>query len=45
MDIENNEYVYKLVGVIIHVGTAEHGHYYSLINTKRGSEEVDESNP
>jgi ubiquitin carboxyl-terminal hydrolase 34 len=42
MDISDEEYTYKLVGVNIHVGTAEYGHYYSLINTKRGSEEVDE---
>ena len=43
MSISDEEYTYKLVGVTIHVGTAEHGHYYSLINTKRGSEEVEES--
>lgn len=24
-------YEYQLRGVIIHVGTADHGHYYSLI--------------
>lgn len=36
MDIPDEEYTYKLVGVNIHIGTAEHGHYYSLINTKRG---------
>ena len=28
-------YEYKLVGVTVHVGTAESGHYYSLINTDR----------
>jgi ubiquitin carboxyl-terminal hydrolase 34 len=43
MNISDEEYTYKLVGVNIHIGTAEYGHYYSLINTKRGSEEVDES--
>ena len=43
MEITDDEYTYKLVGVTIHIGTAEHGHYYSLINTKRGSEEVDET--
>ena len=32
---ENECYQYKLVGVIIHVGTADAGHYYSLINTDR----------
>lgn len=35
--------MYKLVGVTIHRGTAEHGHYYSIINTKRGILEEDES--
>ncbi len=44
-DINDDEYIYKLVGVTIHRGTAEHGHYYSLINTKRGHEEVDEVKP
>ena len=27
-------YIYKLVGVVIHIGTAESGHYYSLINDR-----------
>lgn len=45
MDIPDEQYVYKLVGVTIHRGTAEHGHYYSLINTKRGKTEEDESKP
>lgn len=45
MDISDDEYVYKLVGVTIHRGTAEHGHYYSLINTKRGHVEEDETKP
>jgi hypothetical protein len=31
----NECYEYKLVGVIIHVGTADAGHYYSFINTDR----------
>ena len=43
--MQDEEFIYKLVGVNIHVGTAEHGHYYSLINTKRGQEEPDESKP
>ena len=30
-------YQYKLVGVVLHYGTADVGHYYSLINTVRGS--------
>jgi ubiquitin C-terminal hydrolase len=42
MKISDEEYTYKLVGVTIHVGTAENGHYYSLINTKRGEDEADE---
>ncbi len=45
LNIEDDDYIYKLVGVTIHRGTAEHGHYYSLINTKRGKEEVDEAKP
>lgn len=28
-------YEYKLTGVTVHVGTAEYGHYYSYIDTKR----------
>jgi ubiquitin C-terminal hydrolase len=42
MEADDKEFIYKLVGVILHVGTAEHGHYYSLINTKRGKEEHEE---
>ena len=45
LDYNDDEYMYKLVGVTIHRGTAEHGHYYSLINTRRGKEELDESKP
>jgi hypothetical protein len=33
--------VYRLVGVCIHRGTADHGHYWSLINTERGHKEPD----
>ena len=33
------------MGVIIHRGTGQHGHYWSLINTKRGNDELDESKP
>jgi len=29
-------YEYKLVGVVVHDGTADVGHYYSFINTNRG---------
>lgn len=44
-NLSDDEYIYKLVGVTIHRGTAEHGHYYSLINTRRGRDEVDETKP
>jgi ubiquitin C-terminal hydrolase len=30
-------YKYKLAGVVVHYGTADAGHYYSYINTNRGS--------
>jgi len=33
------EYMYKLVGVTVHSGTAEYGHYYSYINVNRGNKE------
>ena len=26
---------YRLIGVVIHSGVADHGHYYSLINTDK----------
>lgn len=42
MGITDEEYTYRLVGVTIHIGTAEQGHYFSLINCKRGNEEPDE---
>ena len=29
-------YEYELVGVVVHMGTADWGHYYSTINVKRG---------
>ena len=34
-------YLYKLVGVLMHNGNAESGHYYSYINTDRGPNESD----
>ena len=30
-DIPSNYYNYDLQGIIIHFGTAQYGHYYSLI--------------
>jgi hypothetical protein len=38
-ELHDDEYIYRLVGVNIHTGAADHGHYYSLINIKRGTEE------
>jgi len=32
-------YEYKLVGVVVHYGTADYGHYYSYINVNRGNKE------
>lgn len=36
---DDDEFIYRLVGVNIHSGTADHGHYFSIINTKRGKDE------
>ena len=41
MNIDDDDYIYRLVGVNIHIGTADHGHYYSIINTNRGVNEPD----
>ena len=41
MNISDDDYIYRLVGVNVHVGTADHGHYYSLIDIKRGIQELD----
>jgi ubiquitin carboxyl-terminal hydrolase 34 len=38
---EDDEYIYRLAGVNIHRGNADHGHYWSLINTDRGEKETD----
>lgn len=37
-------YEYKLAGVVVHMGTAEFGHYYSYINTNRGEPSKKEAN-
>lgn len=37
--LENFEY--KLVGVVLHMGTADAGHYLSYINTNRGQSDTD----
>lgn len=36
---------YKLVGVNVHSGSANAGHYWSYINTERGMEEKDPQDP
>ena len=36
MEIADEDYEYKLVGVVVHMGTATAGHYISYINIKRG---------
>ncbi len=41
MEIDDDEYIYRLVGVNVHVGAADHGHYYSLIDLRRGAAELD----
>lgn len=40
LNIDDDDYVYRLVGMNIHTGTADAGHYYSLIDIKRGQAEV-----
>lgn len=42
---EEDCFEYKLVGVVVHSGTAMSGHYWSYINTKRGYTEPDENDP
>lgn len=41
LEADNDEYIYRLVGINIQEGTADAGHYYSIINTKRGEDEED----
>ena len=42
---EDDCWEYKLVGVTVHTGTANAGHYWSYINTRRGHAEPDENDP
>ena len=37
---EKEYYEYKLVGVVVHSGTADSGHYYSYIDTKRDPDNI-----
>ena len=39
LETDDDEYVYRLVGVNIHRGQANSGHYWSLIQLKRGESE------
>lgn len=39
MQVSDDEFIYKLVGITIHSGTGQHGHYYSYINIERGERE------
>ena len=41
LQAEDEDYIYRLVGVNIHRGVADSGHYWSMINTKRGKDEPD----
>ena len=41
LEKEDEEFVYRLVGVNIHRGTGHSGHYWSLIHLKRGDDEPD----
>ena len=36
---QDDDFIYRLVGVNIHRGSAGHGHYWSLININRGERE------
>lgn len=42
---EEDCWEYKLVGTVVHSGSANSGHYWSYINTRRGHAEPDESDP
>lgn len=43
MNVEDPDenYEYKLVGVVVHMGTADAGHYISYININRGTKSED----
>jgi ubiquitin C-terminal hydrolase len=38
-ELKDEDFEYKLVGVVIHKGTAEWGHYVSLIDANRGKDD------
>ena len=37
-NLDRNRFIYRLVGVVVHKGTAERGHYYSLVQRRNGFE-------
>ena len=39
---EDDDFIYRLVGVNIHAGTGRRGHYWSMINTERYKNGTDE---
>ena len=41
LNMEDDEFVYRLVGINIHRGRANSGHYWSLIHVNRGAKEPD----
>ena len=41
MELDDDDYIFRLVGVNVHRGSANRGHYWSVINTKRGEQEVE----
>ena len=41
MEYDDEDFIYRLVGVVIHRGGAGRGHYWSYIRTKRGAQEPD----
>lgn len=41
-NIDDSYYEYKLVGVVLHMGTADAGHYLSYINISRSSKSEDD---
>lgn len=43
LSYDDEEFIYRLVGVNIHRGTGQSGHYWSLIHTSRGDKEPDPS--
>ena len=41
MKLQDKDFEYRLVGITIHQGGGQGGHYWSLIHTKRGKDEPD----